>query len=224
MPESPTDDVARRGIASVSGWMTRNGAVAAFLALLLLIIVPFVIFGDAIEALVRDGFEDRGPLAVALFGGGLLSLDVVLPVPSSLVGVMLGETLGLAGGAFVGAVGLTAGCVVGYAIGFWSRAQGASWGIGVNGRAARALGRYGLVALLLLRPVPVMAEASVIAAGALNLNFGRFLLVSAAANLAISVAYAAIGFHTQISLTWWLVMIGLTSAALLAARQAERSR
>lgn len=222
MPERLTDAAAPSGTARVSRWLARYGAVAAFVALLVLIIAPFVVFGDAIEALVRDGLEDRGALAVALLGGGLLSLDVLLPVPSSLVGVMLGEALGVAGGAFVGTVGLTAGCVVGYAIGSWCRAQNAAWGIGVDGRAAKALARYGLVALLVLRPVPVLAEASVIAAGTLNLSFGRFFLVCAAANLAISVAYAAIGFHTQISLTWWLVMIGLASVALVVAKQTKR--
>jgi uncharacterized membrane protein YdjX (TVP38/TMEM64 family) len=222
MPEPLTDADTQGGTARASRWLARNGAAAAFVVLLILIIAPFVLFGDAIEALVRDGLEDRGALAVALLGGGLLSLDVVLPVPSSLVGIMLGEALGVAGGAFVGAIGLTAGCIVGYAIGSWCRKQNASWGIGVDGRVARALARYGLVALLLLRPVPVLAEASVIAAGALNLSFGRFFLVCAAVNLAISVAYAAIGFHTQISLTWWLVMIGLASVALVVVKQSKR--
>jgi membrane protein DedA with SNARE-associated domain len=57
-------------------------------------------------------------------------------------------------------------------------------------KAAEFFNRYGLLALTLARPVPVLAEASVILAGASRLRLSMLLAYTLPANLAIAVAYA----------------------------------
>jgi uncharacterized membrane protein YdjX (TVP38/TMEM64 family) len=55
------------------------------------------------------------------------------------------------------------------------------------------LSRYGVIVLVLCRGVPIMAEVSVMAAGALGLPMGRCLAATTLANLAVGAVYAAIG-------------------------------
>ncbi len=65
-----------------------------------LIIVPFVMFGDAVDAWVagyiESASENKG--AAALLLGGLLALDIILPAPSSIIstacGLLFGSSVG----------------------------------------------------------------------------------------------------------------------------------
>jgi uncharacterized membrane protein YdjX (TVP38/TMEM64 family) len=83
-----------------------------------------------------------------------------------------------------------------------------AWGVGRSvGRAglrtwvgdaelarAEALSeRRGLLALVLSRPVPVLAEASALFAGAVAMPLPRYLAATALANAGVSLAYAAVG-------------------------------
>ncbi len=166
------------------------------LALASLVLVPFAFWGETIEAwTARQDWREIGPLAAAALGIALLSLDILLPVPSSLVGMALGAALGPVAGTVVGAIGLTLGCALGYAL-------GRSIGSAVIGRVIRAdelaqvqdwLDRRGTMALALLRPIPVLAETSVVAAGLACMAPGRALFATGVANLGISAIYAGIG-------------------------------
>jgi membrane protein DedA with SNARE-associated domain len=60
-------------------------------------------------------------------------------------------------------------------------------------RASGVVGRYGEVAIVLCRPVPVLAEASVVFAGLVHAPFTRFLRLTAFSNLGIAVGYSAFG-------------------------------
>jgi membrane protein DedA with SNARE-associated domain len=77
------------------------------------------------------------------------------------------------------------------------------------------------VALLVCRPVPVLAEASVVAAGTLRVPFARFAVVVAAANVAISAWYASLGataVNTRTFVVAFLVAALLPGLALLGRR------
>jgi membrane protein DedA with SNARE-associated domain len=53
--------------------------------------------------------------------------------------------------------------------------------------------RYGSWAVVVTRPVPVLAEAAVVFAGFGRMSWPRFSLMTLAANLGISAMYAGIG-------------------------------
>jgi uncharacterized membrane protein YdjX (TVP38/TMEM64 family) len=160
-----------------------------------LILVPFFLFEPQItrfaEAVTRGGASAWvAPLAI----GGLLALDVFLPVPSSIVSTAAGALLGLWRGAAVVWTGMMIGCVLGYAVG----ARGAALATRVVGaasmeQASALMRRYGDLAIVLCRPVPVLAEASVLVAGLVRARFGAFVWLTALSNLGIAVGYAAIG-------------------------------
>ena len=193
------------------------------LILLALILVPFLLFEERFAQLGMEIM--RGDLAgwpAAVLIGGLLALDVILPVPSSMVSTAAGAVLGFARGMAVIWVGMTAGCVVGYLLG--SRATAAAGRfVGRDGldRARRVSAQHGDWALVVCRPVPVLAEASVILAGLVHTPWRRFLILTAASNLGIAAAYAAIGAFSMTVGSFLLTFAGaiaVPALTMLAAR------
>src|SRR3954471_16521858 len=83
-----------------------------------LIIIPFLIFEKQFEALgtwLAEGHASGWASASIIIG--LLALDVFLPVPSSIVSTGAGVLLGFWRGVAVIWVGMTLGCIIGYAFG-----------------------------------------------------------------------------------------------------------
>jgi len=160
-----------------------------------LVLVPFFLFETEsnafAERMTRDGTA-TSLASAAIFG--LLALDVVLPVPSSIVSTAAGVLLGFWRGAAVVWTGMMVACLIGYALG--ARASGlARRFVGADGlqRADRLVQRYGGWTIVMCRPVPVLAEASVIFAGLVGAPFARFLTLTALSNLGIALGYAAFG-------------------------------
>jgi uncharacterized membrane protein YdjX (TVP38/TMEM64 family) len=184
-----------RRIFDIVGRRMSTRWVLLGVALLAFILVPFVLFEDQFNALAAD--VARGEASTWYTGAAiaaLLASDVFLPIPSSLVSAAAGVLLGFWWGSFVVWAGMTAACLIGY--GFCVRASAAARrfvGPASLERGIALSARYGAFALILCRPVPVLAEASVIVAGILGTPFPRFVLLTAASNLGIAAVYAAIG-------------------------------
>ena len=201
------------------------------IAILLLaaILVPFVLFEQQFEALgerVVSGDLRGWPAAVMVTG--LLALDVVLPVPSSMVSTAAGAVFGLVRGAALIWLGMMTGSVLGYLLG--ARASGtARRFVGADGlaRAERVAADYGDWAIVISRPVPVLAEASVILAGLVHTPWHRFLGLTATSNLGIAAAYAAIGAYSMSAGSFLLTFAGailLPGIAMLLAEDVAGAR
>jgi len=151
------------------------------------ILIPFFLFGESIEAWTRATLDAAAARwLVAAAAGGLLALDIFLPVPSSLVSTAAGALLGFWGGLATSWVGMSAGCALGYALGGRMPAPDRE-------RMRKAWARYGDWALILFRAVPVLAEASVFFAGVSRMPRGRFAALVAISNFGISAVYAGTG-------------------------------
>ncbi len=182
------------------------GAMAAvFLALFL-----------AVEALDLPLLTDPGPLLArsgraeaAILGVTLLVVDVLLPVPSSLVMIGHGALFGLVPGALVSLAGGSGAAAVGFGIGRWGR------GIvhrvvpeSERRRADELLGRGGPLAVIVSRPVPILAETVAILAGTSSLGWARFLVAAVAGTIPAALLYAATG-ATAARLDSALLIFGL---------------
>jgi uncharacterized membrane protein YdjX (TVP38/TMEM64 family) len=181
-----------------------------WIVLIALVLVPFFLFEDQFNAFAAQ-MTDSGTAAwlagASIFA--LLMLDVLLPVPSSIVSTAAGVLLGFWKGAAIVWAGMTVACVLGYALG--ARASGlARRFVGDEGleRATVLAGRYGDWALLLCRPVPVLAEASVIFAGLVHTPFSRFAWLTAGANLGIALGYAAFGAFSMRVNSFLMAFVG----------------
>ncbi len=127
-------------------------------------------------------------------GVGLLVADVVLPVPSSLVMVANGALFGIALGTLLSFAG-TLGCgLVGFGLGrrggpLLNRLVPAE----ERARANRLLDRWGELAIVATRPVPILAETISILAGASPMSWRRMTLATAVGALPCSLLYAVVG-------------------------------
>ena len=174
-------------------------ALVLLLAVALLIIIPFCIWEEPLtDALNKAAVaaesspEARRALAWALFA--LLAADVFIPTPSSLVSTMCGMLLGAVNGFFVSFMAMNISCAVGYVFGrFCSRA--AERAIGAADMASLKLfnEKWGMWLLPAMRPVPVLAEASVIFAGICRRPACSSAVLLTAGNAAVSAIYAVIG-------------------------------
>jgi uncharacterized membrane protein YdjX (TVP38/TMEM64 family) len=191
------------------------------IVLLAFILVPFVLFEDQLNALADVLLQQHGWYAAAAIVA-LLASDVFLPIPSSVVAATAGVLLGFWNGAAAVWVGMMASCVLGYAFGGKSSTTARRF-VGDQGiaRAADLAARYGNYAVAICRPIPVLAEASVIFAGVIHRPFGPFLLLTAWSNLGIALGYAAIGAYAMRVDSFLLAFIGAVAVpglALLAGR------
>jgi uncharacterized membrane protein YdjX (TVP38/TMEM64 family) len=180
------------------------------IALLALILVPFFVFGDALEALIVETLAANGRRSlIAVFGVLTLAADVLLPVPSSVIATALGAVFGGAAGTALSAAGLTLGCGLGFALGRIGGSPYAERHLGPDyATIAGLLERHGATVLVILRGVPVLAEASVVAAGVLAMPVRSFLAATVIGNLGVSVVYASLGAAA---------VEGMTAAAFVAA-------
>jgi uncharacterized membrane protein YdjX (TVP38/TMEM64 family) len=199
------------------------------LLLLALILIPFFIFEDQFNTLaaqVGRGDASTWYVAVAIFA--LLASDVVLPIPSSLISAAAGVLLGFWKGTAVIWFGMTGACLLGYVLG--ARASGfARRFVGDDGiaRAERLAAQYGDVGFVVCRPVPVLAEASVIFAGLVRTPFRRFAQLVSWSNLGIAMGYAAVGAFSMRAESFLLAFAGalaLPAAAWVVARLWFRKR
>jgi uncharacterized membrane protein YdjX (TVP38/TMEM64 family) len=162
------------------GRLTRGLAIIA--AALCVPLVPFLIIGEMPGDRWLSATDDHAGL-FALAGAALLAVDVLLPVPSSIVGTMLGARLGFTGGFLAAFAGLMAGQVAAYA--------GSRWLLRREGPDLPAAPT--LTAIFLSRPVPVLAEAMALAAGAAQLRWSQFLIACGAGNFLYAAALALNG-------------------------------
>jgi len=190
-----------------------------FVLLITVILLPFVLLEEQIKVLVNSAIEaiPNGPVLAALIGGAL-TLDVILPVPSSLVNAMAGATVGFVVGTLVCWIGMTFSCLFGYWIGATGgtalirRLMGEAELVRVENLAVRMGGS----ALVLMRAAPVLAEASTLAAGAARYPLGGFILLTSLANLGIAAAYAGIGAYAWSTNSFLLAFAGAVGIPALA--------
>ena len=194
-----------------------------WVVLIALVLVPFFLFEPQFTAFSER--MTRSDTAVWLAASsifGLLALDVFLPVPSSIVSTAAGVLLGFTTGAAVVWLGMMAACVMGYALGARASAAARRF-VGDDGlRRADALARrYGDWTIVICRPVPVLAEASVIFAGLVRAPFARFLTITALTNLGIALGYAAFGAFSMSVDSFLVAFVGaliIPGVVMLIAR------
>ena len=167
------------------------------IGILAIILVPFFLFGEQIEAWTESFLEsasDHSAL-VAVVLGGLLAVDILVPVPSSLVSTAAGFFLGAGGGIVTSLAGMTVSCIGGYYLGvqFGRPAANRLVGDGEMTRLEKLRQRIGDWVIVVTRPVPVLAEAAVLFAGISEMPIHQFLLLATLSNLGVSAVYAIVG-------------------------------
>jgi uncharacterized membrane protein YdjX (TVP38/TMEM64 family) len=194
-----------------------------WIVLIAIVLVPFLVFERQFEQLatwLAQGNASGWATTVAI--GGLLALDVFLPVPSSIVSTGAGVLLGFWPGVAIIWGGMTLGCLIGYVFGAYAAGPARRLvGADALSRAGKVMDRYGPWAIVICRPIPVLAEASIVFAGLVRTPLAPFLWLTALADLGIAVAYAAVGAFSMQAGSFLLTFAGaiaLPGIALLAGK------
>jgi uncharacterized membrane protein YdjX (TVP38/TMEM64 family) len=180
------------------------------------IVVPFLLFNERVQAAATDFLAGAGVVPVALASIALLAGDVLLPVPSSLVSLAAAGVLGFEWGAIVIWTGMTLGCLIG-----WGTGRGLLTPLD---RAIEvpdvAPSRWAVWVLILCRPIPVLAEMSVLVAAGRGMRLGVLMLACSLANLPVALAYGYFGaaFLGEVPVLYLLGAVGLLVAAGLLFR------
>lgn len=164
----------------------------------ILVVASFLLFEQQIQQLLNHlstvlPTDPVQRLSLSLLLVTLLALDVLLPVPSSLVALLAVAALGAIGGYLVIFIGLCLGASLGYWLGAGYFRLLSNW-LGLRSWQPGQLAyRLSTLSLVCLRGVPVLAETSVLAAGMQRYPLRQFLLVTTLANAGLALAYAGLG-------------------------------
>lgn len=170
-------------------WKVAGVLLGALLAM-------FLLFESLEIPLLTDpsGIIGEGGIPAAALGVGLLIVDVFLPVPSSFVMVAHGALFGVWFGTLLSMFGQMGAALLGFAIG---RAGGPLMQRMVSpeekARADRFVTRWGALAIVISRPIPLFAETVAILSGASPLKWYRVALAAGAGSLPPALLYAMTG-------------------------------
>jgi len=172
-----------------------------YLLIMASMIAFFLVLFFVVEALGVPLLADptpwmrHGGVAAAVLGVSLLIADVLLPVPSSLVMVAHGALFSVLTGTFLSLLGSLGAALFGFAIG--RRGGGLLERIvslDERNRADHILARWGALAIVITRPIPLLAETVAIMAGASSsLGWGRMALAALVGSLPPALLYALTG-------------------------------
>lgn len=168
-------------------------------AIFILLLIPFVLFGDSLDNWTNSFFQSEpSKLITSLVIGSLLSIDIIAPVPSSILSTAGGYFLGFIGGTLISLVGMTISCLIGYWIGAKFGRPAALRFVDtkeISGFESLQK-KYGDWIIIVSRSVPILAETSVLFAGIGRMKISRFISMITISNLSISMVYAAVGAYS----------------------------
>lgn len=176
-------------------------------AILVAAIVAFVVLGKLlledvlgldIESLAAGWLADPGVGAATVIVG-LLAVDVFLPVPSSVVMVLSGAAFGVMPGAALALLGSVGGEWLGFEL---VRRYGRQWSRRLVGdeeveRLNGFFERYGALAVIVTRPLPIVMETMSIVAGLSTMRRATFVGSSLVGTIPIVLAYAYAGARSR---------------------------
>lgn len=189
-----------------------------FLGMILLILACFGLASLFDIPWLRDplqGLQDRPGLAFSL-STALLAADVLLPVPSSLIMIGNGSVFGTMPGSLVSLVGGLAASLTGWSMGrLGSRHLHRFVGDEGMERAQAFLLRWGDLAIILSRPIPVLAEAVAILSGSMRVSPLRLTAFSALGLYPPCLLYAFAGSRAGAAPESWQALLWVLGVALL---------
>jgi len=158
----------------------------------------------------------HGLLLLALVIVLLLSLDLFLPVPSSIVMTASGSLLGFQLAFIANLLGSLLCASLGY---FLCRTLGRPFFLRITSpddlaRAEKFWSRYGGWGIVLSRALPMFTELISCLAGLLRMNFPRFLLLTFLGAAPLAAFYAWAGQHAMTSGGSWAFLLALAVSGL----------
>lgn len=191
--------------------------------LLVIFSISFIIFdilgyveNDYMQAKLEDfsGTQDN----LYLFAGliiTLLAIDLFLPIPSSIIMVLSGVVLGTFWGAIASFIGAILSAIIGFGLcrRLGQKAFDRFIGTEDTENIKKWFNDYGLLAIIISRPVPMLTEILSCLAGLSHIKFLPFIIASTLGTLPICFIYSYAGSSGK-DATTFAVLIALVIPAL----------
>lgn len=197
--------------------MKRYAIVAAIIAVLIL--VSFLVVEALGIPLLTDPSDDirAGGWVAALIGGGLLLADVFIPIPSSVVMIAHGAAFGVLGGFLLSLAASVGGAMIGWWVGYrGSRIMDRVVSPDEKRQANAFIRRYGLLAIIISRLLPIVAETVSIMSGTTDIGWRRVLVATTIGSIPPALIYAIAGSATTDFASGALVTVGVVLVAGVA--------
>ena len=167
--------------------------------LFVLVIVPFLIWGDELEAMMvldRETGRFGGiPLHAGLAGALLIIADIVLPIPKTAIMVGLGILFGPVVGTLYALAGSMAASIIAYGLGRWlGRPVVERWFDSDFDRSERLFKRHGALIVVGSRWMPVLVEVVPIVAGVNRMSFARFTIAAFIGSVPNCAVFSTLGY------------------------------
>lgn len=168
------------------------------LILIIMVIVPFAIWGDSLTAVLTPDAETgefpAGRDVFWIIAIGLLIADIAIPIPTTSVIAALGIAYGPILGAMIGIVGAMCAAATGWLIGRLLGRPVAAFMVGdaLEG-GERLFARHGGWIVALSRWVPVLPEVVSVVAGVSRMPFGIFMLAALCGVVPFCFIFAVVG-------------------------------
>lgn len=197
--------------------MKRYVIVATIIAILILI--SFLLVEALGVPLLTDPSDDirAGGWIAALIGGGLLLADVFIPIPSSVIMIAHGAAFGVIGGFLLSFAASVGGAMIGWWVGHKGSPIMNRIVTPRERRQANAfILRYGLLAIIISRLLPIVAETVAIMAGTTDIGWKRMLVATSIGAVPPALIYAIAGSATTDIASGMLVTVGVIIVAVIA--------
>lgn len=195
-----------------------NRLILILIVVLILSALPFLILGDAFEQTISEWLSSKtDPKQLRWLIAGALATDIFLPIPSSFVCTLAGERLGPWEATLYCSAGLSAGAMIGYLLALSIGRPIVQYFVKEREliQASQFVDRYGMLAIILSRPAPILAEACLLYVGLAKMPIHKVLLALLPTNVLIAFAYGWLGEFA--SKQGWLpyALVVATAAPLL---------
>lgn len=193
-----------------------NRYIFIFILICIFTVLTFILFealGYSFESLLAN---DQSRPWLAFMSIVLLAIDVVLPVPSSFIMVSNGALFSFLPGGLLSLAGGMLSSTLGYFLGLKAKKLISSPSLSLQ--QAQALGfleKYGAIAIIVSRPIPVLAEAIAIMSGTLKWPFKKVFIYSVIGLAPICFIYSFAGAYSTSFNNAWLALLFNISIALL---------
>ncbi len=165
--------------------------VVPFIIVVILISVVFIFFENLehyFTELLHESVDQK--LIYSLVSFLALTSDIVLPVPSSIVMYTNGFVLGPVPGTALSFISVMVGSIFGYYLGRFT-----SLGLKAkeDEKANYFLRKYGSLAILISRGIPILSESICIVCGYNKMNLKTYLLFNVIGYIPVCIIYAYFG-------------------------------
>lgn len=184
----------------LSSWKTIPAVLFTFF---LMIYIVFELFGVLTLSDIQHLLQSAEPF-VEIIIIGLLALDLIIPVPSSVIMTFSGSMYGFLAGAILGTIGSLTGSIIGFFV-FRTKGQKITRFF-LNEKEEEIMNEsfnnWGEGIIILSRMIPLLTETMSCFAGLTKISFKRFLLFITIGTVPVALYYSYFGSRLKTVSDW----------------------